>query len=582
MHRKQILELQTSVGITITELEDIKEKIIDLYKGLIRDYKSNLPAVDVHVMRQGPVLTQEQKIELCKAVTGEEIYKGLCDIGEDKAPGVDGYNACFYKKAWGAIKEDIIQAVQQFFQSGKLLKSFNCTTVTLIPKVTNQIIVKEYMPIACCTVVYKLTTKVLGARMQDVMASVISQAQSGFIPSRKIADNTFLAKELVKECVHAVNYSILVHGEPAPPFDAKKGLRQGDPKSPYLFAIAMEYLSRLLGGLRSNKGFKYHPKCSKLGVTYMCFADDLLLFARGDLSYIKALYQCFMVFSGTFGLQENMSKSCVYFGGVASVDRQNKLQQLGFSEGELPFKYLGIPLTTGKLSLVQWIPLIEKIVARITSWIVLKHIDAYCRSYVWSGANAITKKALVVWDRVSLPKTGGGLKLIDIYLQNKVVLIKTCWDLANKQDKLWIRWIHAFYVKGKEFFHALVQKHALWMVRKLFEMRDTLQQIQIQPVTSHSIIKQIYLQLLGDRPKIPWKCLVFHNSTRPKAQFTMWLQIQGRLLTADRLNSWGIDVDLTYVLCGTQQESTDHLYIQRTFFLASMAQDHNVDKAVSL
>ena len=86
--------------------------------------------------------------------------------------------------------------------------------------------------------------------------------------------------------------------------------------SPFLFAIAMEYLSRLLKGLREDKQFKYHPRCSKLEITHLCFADDLLMFARGDLESVKGMQLCFSQFSQASGLQENLSKSSIYCGGV--------------------------------------------------------------------------------------------------------------------------------------------------------------------------------------------------------------------------------------------------------------------------
>ncbi|OIT29233.1 hypothetical protein A4A49_64264, partial [Nicotiana attenuata] len=84
------------------------------------------------------------------------------------------------------------------------------------------------------------------------------------------------------------------------------------------------------------------------------------------------LYECFKIFSATSGLQANLGKSCVYFGGVKKEEHDNILKYLEFVHGNLPFKYLGVPLSTKKISLLQWQPLIEKITARITSWTAKK------------------------------------------------------------------------------------------------------------------------------------------------------------------------------------------------------------------
>ena len=176
----------------------------------------------------------------------------------------------------------------------------------------------------------------------------------------------------IMKYVTTVNYSIVVNGQTSKSFDAAKGLRQRDPMSPFLFAIAMEYLSRLLKGLREEKKFKYHPRCSKLNITHLCFADDLLLFARGDLDSVKAMQLCFSQFSQASGLQANLSKSSMYFGGVEQDVKNQMVHQLGYNMEELPFKYLGVPLSTKKMTVMQWYPLIEKIMARITSWTATK------------------------------------------------------------------------------------------------------------------------------------------------------------------------------------------------------------------
>ena len=61
----------------------------------------------------------------------------------------------------------------------------------------------------------------------------------------------------------------------------------------------------------------------------------------------------------------------------------------------------------------------------------------------------VIKKALIAWDKVCSPKYEGGLSLINLKTWNRSTIAKLCWDLANKEDKLWIKWIHAYYIKGQ-------------------------------------------------------------------------------------------------------------------------------------
>ncbi|KAK6791910.1 hypothetical protein RDI58_010991 [Solanum bulbocastanum] len=291
-----------------------------------------------------------------------------------------------------------------------------------------------------------------------------------------------------------------------------------------------------------------------------------------------------------------MNKSSIYFGGVLEQEKLNILQQSGFRCGEFPFKYLGAPLSTKKLTIILWSPLVNKIIARISSWTakklsyaggmqlvqymlfgiqaywsqlftipakVLKLIESYCRSFTWSGSNTITKRALIAWEKVCLPKSVGGMNLINIRLWNQAAIAKTCWDLAHKSDKLWIRWIHSFYIKNQQFFTAPIPKQASCMVKKILNGRPTLEQTQKQ--NDQVTIGSLYLCLLGNRPRVLWKCLIFANSARPKAIVTMWLQLQRKLPTNDRLASWGMHINQQCKLCQHDLETRDHLFVYCEF-----------------
>ncbi|XP_019248680.1 PREDICTED: uncharacterized protein LOC109227945 [Nicotiana attenuata] len=304
------------------------------------------------------------------------------------------------------------------------------------------------------------------------------------------------------ECVTTINYTTMVNGEPTQLFDAAKGLRQGDPISHLLFAIVMEYLSRNLTKLKEVKSFKFHPRCAKLGITHLSYADDLLLFARGDLNSISHIHECFNHFSQVSCLQANLKKSSVYFGGVQQSTRLEIIQKLGYTIGELPFKYLNIVAmisswTAMKLSYAGRVQLVQTVLFGIQSYWsqlfnllakVMKMIEAYCRSYIWSGINTIIKKFLKAWSRMCTLESSGGLGLINLQLWNRAAITKLCWDVASKQDRLWIRWIHVFYIKDKRLEDMAIPEQASWMVRQILSARTVLQQVQYKQQIKKSML----------------------------------------------------------------------------------------------
>ncbi|KAH0686277.1 hypothetical protein KY289_017035 [Solanum tuberosum] len=158
----------------------------------------------------------------------------------------------------------------------------------------------------------------------------------------------------------------------------------------------------------------------------------------------------------------------------------------------------------------------------------------------------------------------GGLNLINIRMWNKIAIAKTTWDLAHKQDKLWIRWIHTYYIKANIIESAPIPAQESWMIRKIIATRNTLEHTQTMHLRTVSI-KVIYQKLLGDNLRVNWKCLMFTNNARPRARFTMWLQLQNILQTTDRLQAWGMDMDQSCKLCKQQLESRDHIYVQCLF-----------------
>ncbi|XP_057520771.1 uncharacterized protein LOC130801031 [Amaranthus tricolor] len=144
----------------------------------------------------------------------------MWSIPEDKALGLDGFNSGFYKAAWKIVGTDVVKAVQDF-ANGTLLKSWNTTAITLIPKET-----------LTCTGFH------------------ISPMQGAFIEGKSILHNILLYydfhhdmlialnfprkfTERVMACVTSTQYSLVINGSPLPTFQAKRGVRQGALMSPF-------------------------------------------------------------------------------------------------------------------------------------------------------------------------------------------------------------------------------------------------------------------------------------------------------------------------------------------------------------
>lgn len=164
--------MNDSNGTLRTDAQSISQEFIDYYEGLLGTSEQNLASVHPEVLWRGNTVNEEQRKELCKPVSEEEVKRAVWSIESSKSPGPGGFTSDFYKKSWHIIKKELCDAVKDFVEKGKLLKQTNATLITLVPKSVCPATVADYKPIACCNVIYKIITKIItfSARLIRVLS----------------------------------------------------------------------------------------------------------------------------------------------------------------------------------------------------------------------------------------------------------------------------------------------------------------------------------------------------------------------------------------------------------------------------
>ncbi|GJY29953.1 putative RNA-directed DNA polymerase, eukaryota, reverse transcriptase zinc-binding domain protein [Tanacetum coccineum] len=173
----------------------------------------------------------------------------------------------------------------------------------------------------------------------------------------------------IQVCLHSARSSILVNGSPTSEFSIKRGLRQGNPLSPFLFIMVMEGLhitmknTVCLGLIRGDEIETLGHK-----ISHLFFADDVVIISdwnNQDMGNIIHVLQVFFIASG---LKINVSKSNVYGLGASSQDVKDMASHTGCGPGTIPFSYLGSPLRANMHLTANWQPLIDRFRAKLSAW----------------------------------------------------------------------------------------------------------------------------------------------------------------------------------------------------------------------
>jgi hypothetical protein len=441
--------------------------------------------------------------------------------------------------------------VKAFFHSGFLLKSLNHTFISLSPKVPTPERLTQFRPISLCNVSYKIISKILVNRLKPLMDSLITPFQNAFIQGRQITDNIILAHEVfeylkkkrkgkwgfvalkldmnkaydrinwpfltavlmtmgfrtkwitwVSQYVHTVSYSLLLNGSPTETFKPNRGLRQGDPLSPYLFLMCANILSCALlkqENLHNLKGIKIGRSTQPL--THLLFADDSFLFFKNDNKSIMAIQSTLAWYCSLSGQSLNLDKSELYCSLNLTTQQKTKMaQDLGVKLVSQPSKYLGVNFKLRGNRIADFQDLIHKISSKLQGWkakllsqagrltlinsvfnsipictfsvfkvpeTVCKKLDSLINAFWWGHDSSRRKMHMTNWETITKPKTQGGLGIKKFGPMNKALITKQYWRIRNNPNLLLSKTLKSKYCPNGDLHSHKPNPKASWIWRTI-------------------------------------------------------------------------------------------------------------------
>ncbi|GJU60063.1 putative RNA-directed DNA polymerase, eukaryota, reverse transcriptase zinc-binding domain protein [Tanacetum coccineum] len=464
--RNQMINGIMVEGNWITNPCLIKDAFLQFYK---RKFQAQDSQVMFSNLPHSHSLNCMDRETLERQVTLEEIKEAVWDCGSSKAPGPDGYSFAFVKKYWGTIQKDLYDFVNLFFASCVMPNGANSSFFTLIPKVNNPTLITDFRPISLIGIHYKIIAKILANRLSKVIDKIVSKEQSAFIAGRQILDGPVILSEIIewykkrkkkllifkvdfekafdsiswnylihildsfgfgnkwcswiKACLNSSRASILINGSPTSEFSIKRGLRQGDPLSPFLFILVMEGLHNAFEEAVGNGLITgVNIKNSTINVSHLFYADDVIITTDWNAKDMDNIIRVLHVFYLASGLKINIHKSNIYGIGVNKDEVLSMASNAGCIAGDIPFNYLGLPIGSNMKSIASWKTLVDRFHMRLSSW----------------KANLLS-----IGGRLTLIKSVlgslGGLNIGSLKAFNLALLQKWRWRLLSSPNALWVQ-----------------------------------------------------------------------------------------------------------------------------------------------
>ncbi|XP_042983363.1 uncharacterized protein LOC122312776 [Carya illinoinensis] len=476
--KNSIMQLQDEFGIW-QKGEQMDVLITEYFQTLFTaadrvDMEDVLSGVEARV-------TAEMNVELLKPYVAEEVEVALKQMHPSKAPGPDALN------------------------SGMFPSGLNHTFITLIPKKASPSKVADFRPISLCNVLYKILSKVIANRLKRVLPDIISDSQSAFVPGRQISDNVLIAYELL----HFLRNKRKVNGSPKGPIIPSRGLRQGDPLSPYLFLLCTEGLISLLKRNASREGVDGIRICRGAPrINHLLFADDSVIFCKADVITNVKIQSLLNKYERASGQCINKEKTSMVFSKNVNDDLKRDIMQLwGGSYTQQYEKYLGLPPMVGRSKKQAFSDIRKRVWQKLQVWkgnllsqggrevlikAVAMSIPTYAMScflfpktlchelemmmakFWWGDHSRENKIHWCRWEKLCVSKFQGGMGFRDLHLFNLALLAKQGWRLLRNVDSLFYKVYKAKYFPNSCLFEAKAGANSSYVWKGIWEALDCL------------------------------------------------------------------------------------------------------------
>ncbi|GKE20489.1 putative RNA-directed DNA polymerase, eukaryota, reverse transcriptase zinc-binding domain protein [Tanacetum coccineum] len=300
---------------------------------------------------------KEDALWMEKYFSEGEILDAIRGCGGDKAPGPDDFNFKYIKKFWDILKSDLIIAIRWFGETMEISSGCNASFVTIIPKVTDPIGLGDFRPISLIGCYYKIIAMVLAERIKGwserktrckgLIFKVDFEKAYDSLNWRFLSD---IMKKIgfgnkwcswIESCLWSSIMSILVNRSPTEEFCLERGVRQGDPLSPFLFILVAEGLNAIIKEAVDKGKFRgVKVGRNNVVVSHLQYADDNIFVGEWNKKNEKSLMCILKCFEEVSGLCVNYNKSKLYGVGGNELDLRDMAGWMRCGVGELPFTYL--------------------------------------------------------------------------------------------------------------------------------------------------------------------------------------------------------------------------------------------------